>query len=80
MRSGNFKQTSLESNFSNSLEAVISDWQAYETFRKWIMNDKDRTIDALDLWLAVKAYEQYARNRNKTLQKISLSIHKKYIR
>ena len=67
--------------FSNSLDSVLADWQAYETFRKWIMTDKGaRTIDALDLWLAVKAYEQYARNKNKTLQKISISIHKKYIR
>lgn len=74
------KQPSFEANFGNSLETILADWVAYEAFRKWIMNKKDRTIDALDLWLAVKAYEQYAKNKNVTLQKISISIHKKFIR
>uniref|UniRef100_A0A7E4VWL9 RGS domain-containing protein n=1 Tax=Panagrellus redivivus TaxID=6233 RepID=A0A7E4VWL9_PANRE len=65
--------------FESSLDAVLTDREALDCFRAWILGDPMRTADALDLYFAIQGYKQAIERNDPNSLPIASQLHRRFV-
>jgi hypothetical protein len=70
---------SIASTTHYPLEAILSDREALDCFRAWILSDCNRTADGLDLYFAIQGFRQAIERSDPKSLTIASQLHRRFI-
>uniref|UniRef100_A0A914YBP2 RGS domain-containing protein n=1 Tax=Panagrolaimus superbus TaxID=310955 RepID=A0A914YBP2_9BILA len=62
-----------------TLNAILSDREALDCFRAWILSDSNRTADGLDLYFAIQGYKKAVERNDLKSLAIASQLHRRFI-
>uniref|UniRef100_A0AC35FIC9 DIX domain-containing protein n=1 Tax=Panagrolaimus sp. PS1159 TaxID=55785 RepID=A0AC35FIC9_9BILA len=69
--------TTAPSGFT--LNAILSDREALDVFRAWMLSDPNRSADGLDLYFAIQGFKQAAQKNDPKSLAIASQLHRRFI-
>ncbi|CAI4226523.1 unnamed protein product [Auanema sp. JU1783] len=68
----------MSSPFS-TLDSVLQDAEALGVFKQWIVLDPLRTIDAVDLYFAIKGFKEMLQRGDSSAANVASQVHRRFI-